>query len=233
MTMNAGSTFVVISLAIIVINYVSMLFSFPARYRLRYTILVIILSAIVFFAIIYLTNSPRTSYGGLRGLFFFPILVWLLKGGFFQKLFAFFLPYLLTMWLFTFTEAVLKMVMEYGTGAYYLTLMTVTLIVFAGYMVVLIMFGRRLLKRLFEPGSPGEWLVYSLGAFFSFFLLMLLRSAGISPVLFILLLLFIFWSFSVLCYAIIQTHDQTKKSIEADFAEGIISTGRDHYQKLS
>ena len=210
-----------------------MFLSFPGRYRMRSAVLAIMLFAAIFYAVIYFTNAPIHQHGGVRGLGFFPMFMWLFVGGFFQKLFAFFLPYLLTMWLFTLIETVLKLVMEYGTGEYYAVLTIATLIIFTGYLVVLIKAGGHLLRRLFELGRPTEWAVYSLGALFSFFLLMLFRSAAIRPELFVLLLLFIFWSFGVLCFAIIKTHEKTKKSDDADFAQSVISSGRGHYQKMN
>jgi hypothetical protein len=193
----------------------------------------ILLCIAAYYAVIFLSNAPLDSYGGVRGLAFFLMFAWLLKGGFFQKLFAFFLPYLLTMWLFTVVEAILKLLMEHGTGAYYVTLTAVTLTVFAGYMAALIKFGRPLFKRLFEPGRPAEWALYSLRTLFSFFLLMLFRFADINPSLYILFLVFILWSFIDLCLAIINTHEKSKQKHEADFARYITSSRHEHYQKMN
>ena len=195
--MNPNITWFVISTAILVINCTSMVLSFPGRYRLRYTILVNVLCTAAFYAVILLSKSPLDSYGGVRGLVFFLMFLWLLKGGFFQKLFAFFLTYLLAMWLFTMTETILKLIMENPSGVYYAALTAVTLTVFSGYIAALFKFGRHFFKRLFELDRPLEWAAYSLGALFSFFLLMIFRfaksEAKIEPMPFILLLLFILW----------------------------------------
>lgn len=231
--MNASTAWYIITIAILVNNSVSMLLSFPGRFRLRYSIFAIILFTTGFYTILRLIHSPVQSFGGVRGLVFFLLFVWLLKGGIFQKLFAFFLPYLLTMWLYSFIEVLLVIFLERGTSLFYTILVSITLIVYAAYLAILIRFGRRLFRHLFELGHPTEWAVYSLGALFSFFLLMFCRNTDIIPVLYILILLFIFWSFGVLCYAIIKTHEKSKKTYEAEFAQGVISTGRGHYQKLN
>ena len=231
--MNAAAAWYVITIFIIVINCTSMFLSFPSRYRLRYSVAMVILFAAAFYAVTHATKTPSASFGGVRGLVFLFLFSWILVGGFFQKLFAFFLPHLLLMWLFALIEAVLKLVMEHGTGAYYTALTTITLTAYAGYMVFLLKYGRRLLRHFFEMGRPVEWAVYSLGALFSFFLMMLLRFTDIGPVPYILLLLFILWSFSVLCYASINAHEKYQKSYEADFSQSVISAGHDHYQKMN
>lgn len=229
--MNTGSTWLVISLAVIIINCASMYLTFPARYRLRDTAGALILFTTAFFAAMYLTDTAGEAYGGLRALLFFPLLAWLFKGSLYQKLFGLLLPLLLTMLQFALVEAALKLYMIYGSEAYYTALTAVTLTVFAGYAVLLFKFGRRVFKRLFEPGRPLEWTAYALGLLFSCVILALYRFAAISPVLYILLLLFILWSFGVLCYAIIRTHERTKHIYELALARDMIASGSVYYQK--
>ena len=48
-----------------------------------------------------------------------------------------------------------------------------------------------------------------------------------------LVLVFSIWSFVILYYAIINTHDRTKKRLEADYARKIIASGEEHYQKMN
>ncbi|MDR0442251.1 MAG: hypothetical protein LBH44_02455, partial [Treponema sp.] len=235
--MNASNTWFVITAALLAVNCVSMTLSFPGRYRLRTTILVNLLCIAAFYAAILIPNAPLDSYGGVRGLAFFLMFTWLLKGGFFQKLFAFFLPYFSVMWLFTVIETTLKLLMEYGTTAYYTTLTAATLAVLAGFTALLIKFGPPLFKRLFELGRPLEWAAYSLRTLFSFFLLMFFRFAlikdNISPLLYILFLVFIMWSFIDLCLAILNTHEKSKQKHEADFARYITSSRHEHYHKMN
>jgi sensor histidine kinase YesM len=209
-----------------------MVLSFPGRYPLRYTILALTLYTAAFFSIVLFTDTLE-AYGGLRGLAFFPLFAWLLRGKFFQKLFAFFLPLMLSMLLFSLVEIIAKLCMEHGTNEYYKVLTAATLTVFAGYTFILIKLRRPLFSRLFELGGSLEWAGYSLGILFSCILLMLFRFSLVNPVLYISFLLFIFWNFSVLCYAIINTHEKAKKSYEADFARSIISAGQSHYQKMN
>lgn len=49
----------------------------------------------------------------------------------------------------------------------------------------------------------------------------------------IAMLAFAFWSFAILCFAIINTHEITKRRVEAEFANGILSSGRGYYEQMN
>jgi len=120
-----------------------------------------------------------------------------------------------------------------GTTQYYTIWLAATLLAYAGYVALVIAPGRNLFHRMFVFGKRGEWALYAFGSAFSYAVLTILRIVPVDSWLTIVLLLFTLWSVIILCFAIINTHEKTKKSYEADFAQGIVSTGREHYQKMN
>ena len=109
----------------------------------------------------------------------------------------------------------------------------VLVIVFACYIALMLRFGKPLLKKLFDGGSKVEWALYSISAFMAHtFLFLLLRVHEKNNLLHFGALVFLIWSFLILYYAIINTHDRTKKQLEANYAKEIITSGEEHYQKM-
>ena len=113
----------------------------------------------------------------------------------------------------------------------YFTIMLV--IVFACYIVLMLRFGKSLLRKLFGGGSKAEWAMYSISAFVAHaFLFVLWRMHEQNNLLHFGVLVFSIWSFVILYYAIINTHGRTKRQLEADYARKIIASGEEHYQKM-
>jgi sensor histidine kinase regulating citrate/malate metabolism len=77
------------------------------------------------------------------------------------------------------------------------------------------------------------WALYSFGAVFSFAVLITTQIAPGSIWYMLSLMFFIFWSFIVLYFAIINSNEKILHKYEAELAKGIISSGNDHFRKMN
>lgn len=221
-----------IGIVILTINCTVLLITFPRKYSLAFSIGVLVLFSVSIYAYDFLTGNFGASYGGVRGALYVPLFIWLHKGEFFQKVFAIFLQLLIAMLQTHLVMAVVSLLMPDKDNIYYMVLVVTTIAVYAVYGVAMFKFGRRFMERLFESGRQAEWVLYSLGVMFSFVLLVLIWFLPVHPILQLLFILFIAWSFGILCFAIINTHEKSKQRYEAELARSILSSGRDHYQKM-
>ena len=230
--MNANAIISIISVIGLLINLATMFITFPAKRGYLFTIGILIPYTAAATALLHISGFLFARLPGLRGIIFLPVILWLFRGQIFQKTFAFFLQYFLTLLQSTLAMAVVELFVPRGGDAYYVIYTVILLIMFAGYITLVLKFGRRVFQRLFAGGQQSEWALYAAGSVFSFMILTMLRYSGVDGWLYILLLLFMLWSFTILCFAIINTHEKTKKTAEAELAAGVISSGRDHYQKM-
>jgi sensor histidine kinase YesM len=167
----------------------------------------------------------------LSGLFFMPIILGMFIKTFFQKLFAAFLTYQATAILSSLSIALLELADADSRTP--LLLAVISILLLSGYLAFALKFGRRIFQRLFAGGDSLEWALYSLGSIFSFVVIIVMRHTLGSGWVYILLLFLTMWSLIMLCYAIINTHEKTKQKIDAEFAISLVSSGREHYQKMN
>ena len=226
----------IIGLVMLTTNMSSTFFLFPRKRGLLSTIIIHVLSAIAYLAVLSLIGPLRPAYEFIRvviGFGLIPLVIFLFKGELFQKVFAYFMNFLLTFLLLTFFREMPNIIPNSGTRRYNVMWLIFGLVLFASYIFIMFKFGCHFMKRLFAYGSWLEWLIYSFGVIFSFIIVNVFRAAPGGSWRFLLLLLFVIWSFGVLCYAIISTHEKTIKSHEANLARSIVASGRDHYQQMN
>lgn len=210
-----------------------MLLIFPFKRSARLSIGIFILFTAALFASSYFINIEVTVISNLfRGLLYLPLSLFLYRGQFFQKVFSFFLNFLITAFLAALSLEISRLFVPFKSDGYFICFLIVYLIIFAGYNTLLILFWRRIYRKLFIDGRRTEWILYSLGIIFSYSALTALRVTLGTGFIYTMLILFALWSFCILCFAIINTHEKTKQQLDAEFARGIISSGRDHYQKM-
>ncbi|MCL2175141.1 MAG: GHKL domain-containing protein, partial [Treponema sp.] len=102
------------------------------------------------------------------------------------------------------------------------------------YIMLVVKFGRKLFKKVFAFGRAKEWILYLLSAAASWLLLEFLHPIYQSNLIMALaVMFFVMWSFIILLFAIINTHERMKQKYEADFSRDIIATGRGHYQRMN
>ena len=179
----------------------------------------------------------------IRTFIYIPLIIWLFKGLLFQKLFAF----LMQMTFMTIKLLLIGTLAQgfvpfnedwyntsYNENLYYISFLVIMIIVFTVYLLLVHRFGRILLEKLFAHGNNKEWVFYSIGAGVSWIILEITRGLFTYNLLIALsVLFFVLWSFIILCYALINTQEKTKQKYEADLAREIISSSRDHYQKMN
>ena len=167
------------------------------------------------------------------GLLFLPVVLWLFKGQTFQKVFAFFMQYQFSMLMISLADVVTALTVGHESNIAWVVMLLLTLLFIGAYLTAVLRFGRRLFDRLFIDGRRNEWMVYSLGAVLTFLFGMAVRWADIGAWLYFGLVLFILWGFGVLCFAIVNTHENTKHKYEADFAASVIRGASGYYEQIN
>lgn len=222
----------IIGLIILIINCATMMITFEHKHKLRFGICATIIVTLISIVYRRLTADMVFDYKGMTAFFYLFLMIWLLKGSFFQKAFTFFLQYVLTILQLYLAEAVVGIFISNENEKFTMVLFTIMMVMYAVYFFLILRFGKRFFRRLLIQGRTVEWALYSFGTMFSFIVLTISHDFPNSVLQYILLILYVFWSFCILCFAIISTHEKTKQRCEAELARNIVSTGRDHYQKM-
>jgi hypothetical protein len=224
---------VIIRFLTLAINITTMILMFPRRYSW-----IVSLGSILLFTAAYTTLLPALALPssinfGISGIAFLPLMMLLFRGMLLHIIFAFFLQYQFTLFQLTMAQKIIGEFLETGSPEYAATVFFTVIVLYAGYVFLMFRFGRSLSERLFAQGRPSEWVLYTLGGIFSYAVLAIYRNAPGGILTDFLILPFILWSFSVLCFAIVNTHEKTKRRVESEFANSIISSGRDYYEKMN
>ena len=213
--MSAITSTFIMMLVMLSINYTTMFLSLPRRFSIPVSIAIPIAFTVVINLVLYKAAGIENMFGGPRGLVHFPVIILLFKGQFFQKLFAFFLQMMFTAVQSFFAGIIAGFFIPAESESYYLLRLILVCAMLMVYCVLIFFHGRHIFQKLFIHGRTSDWALYAFGALFSFFI------AIISGAMFtgfgqIMILLFILWSFAILCFAIINTHEKSKKSHEAE-----------------
>ena len=202
-------------LVMLAINYATMFLTLPRRYGMGVSIIIPVLFTVVYNLILYQAAGIEKMFGGPWGLVHFPVILLLFKGRFFQKLFAFFLQLLFTIVQVFFAGAIAGIMMQPGSEPYNLLRLTIALAMFTLYCILIYLYGRHFFQKLFIHGRRSEWALYAFGAIFSFFIV-IVTDAIFSGMERLIVFLYTIWSFAILCFAIINTHEKSEKSHEAE-----------------
>ena len=89
-------TFDILGAVMLAVNCVTMFLTFPTKRSVRFSAGFLSVFAVAFVTLATLVDVTGMETYGLRGLFFLPVMLWLFRGQVFQKVFAFFLQYFLT-----------------------------------------------------------------------------------------------------------------------------------------
>ena len=232
--MTIEAVLVVMKTVSLAVNITTMFLTLPAKHKLRFSVAMFMAYAAVVIVITNMAGAMNNAlFASLNGLFYLPVVIFLFHGQFFQKVFAFFLQLQFTAWLISLGGEMVAMTIGYD-GAYApAVLLILLLLLIGGYMTAVVLFGRRVFKKLFIQGRTVEWALYAFGAIFTFAIVIAARLSEVGGWLYIAMLVFALWSFAILCYAIINTHEKAKQKYDAEFAQGIISTGSVYYQKTN
>jgi len=169
-----------------------------------------------------------------QSFLYLPLIILLFKEMLFQRLFAFFMLMTIISFLRLLGIALADLFIPLGENVSYLMLIVITFIIYFIYIILVLKFGRKLFKKVFAYGHAKEWILYFLTAAASWFIIEYLPPLFKSNLKMALaVMFFVMWSFIILIFAIINTHERMKQKYAADFSRDIIATGRDHYQKIN
>jgi len=203
----------------------------------RCSLLVITAAFAVFTAVLLVINHFTGYMAWLpisNSWTYLPLVLALFKGHAFQIVFSFFSQTFISLALTLLVIMAFGFFMPYGSAESFTVMLIVITVVFMGYLVLVFWFGKPFLKKLFNGGKRAEWALYAVSAFVAHtFLFILWRIHELNNIIHFAALFFLIWSFIILYYAVITTHDRTKKQLEADYAKEIIASGGEHYQKMN
>jgi signal transduction histidine kinase len=169
-----------------------------------------------------------------QSFFYLPLIILLFKEMLFQRIFAFFMLMTVISFLRLLGIALANLFIPYGENITFLMLIIITFVLYCIYIILVLKFGRKLFKKVFAYGHAKEWILYLLSAAVSWFILEYLPPLFQSNLIMALaVMFFVMWSFIILLFAIINTHERMKQKYEANFARDVIATGRDHYHKMN
>jgi signal transduction histidine kinase len=191
------------------------------------------LAVIIHLAARSVVGPVGSNLGGLRSLVYYPLLLYLFKAPLFQKVFAFSLQMVCVISSAILINGIVESIFGTEGMAYTIAQLIGLALVFIVNVVPLIKYSDLIREKLLFHGSQKEWALYSAVELLSFGMMALAVSAVPDRRASIAFVFFILLSSAVLCFAIINTHEKTKKKIEADFAVSLISNARGHYQKMN
>ena len=222
----------IIGFMILIIHRATLVIIFPRRFKMP--VIIGALLAALFLTMIYRRMTAGIIYWTALSSFANCVLMFLLfKASVFQIIFAFYFNYILSISLFYLTEISVRIFIDPASEIFIPVVFTILMILYAAFIALLIIYGRRLFKKLLEYGNKGEWALYAFGAVFSYIFMTITRDFAGTRLHVIMAILFIMWSFFVFCFAIINAHEKSKQKYEAEFARGVISASRDHYEKMN
>lgn len=197
-------------------NITTMFFCFRPKRGMFFTVSVLAVYTVVIYALVFLLGTVNPALIRFSGLIFLPVMLWLFRGQIFQKVFAFFMQYQLTAMLTHLTDALIGLTIGYESPHALAVYFTLSLLILGIYMTLMVRFGRRFFQRMFAGGGHGEWVIYSFGAVFSFVLFLSFQWTAAGGWLYYAFMLFILWSFGILCFAIINTHEKAAQAHNAE-----------------
>jgi signal transduction histidine kinase len=164
---------------------------------------------------------------------YIPLIVFLFRGQVYQKIFALSMNYVTVSFFASLTLEIVRHIAPVDSLKHIVISAIIYSLMFASYNILLFLFWRKIFNYIFIEGKAQEWTLYMASILFSSVAVTLLRVTLGTGIVFFFLLLFVIWNFFILCFAIINTHEKTKKSYETEFAQNIISAGSTHYRKLN
>ncbi len=200
---------------VLIVNIASLFLCFRPKNGTLFTIAVLAAygAAVHFLFNPFIMYTPLAPYGGVIML---PATLLLFRGQFFQIMFAFFMQSQLTSILVHIADASVGSALGIQNPIAPIIFFLLAMLLLSIYMAMVLRFGRKFCERIFVDGRRSDWVIYSSGAAFSFIVSATLNWQILGALLYIALLLFIVWSFGVLCYAIISIHEKSAQTHQAE-----------------
>jgi len=216
----------------LLINYFTLFILFPRRFNIIATVSIPILFSIAVHIVLYLTGTQTTFYRFWGGFAHIPLYILLSKGDIYQRLFVLTFIMVCVGFQLALASAVSGLFMIPESNEFWLLMLILVALMNLFFFSTIFLYSKRVFARLFFSGNRRELLLYIIGAVFTYSTMFLILSVTFG-IFRITLLLFAFWSFFILCFAIIKTNKNAKQRLDAEMAQDIISSGREHYQKIN
>jgi hypothetical protein len=206
-----------IGLLVFVLNFIGMLMMFKRKYKLFVGITVWI-AATVLIAIYRRWAAAKLLYDwkGLPAFFYLVLFMWYVKGQTLHKVFAFCFQWITTIALWYLAEGITRIFIPNSNINFNRILFFEMMVIYGAYTLFMVKFSRRLMNRMIAYGNRTSWMIYSVGAVYSFVFLTTSRDFPGSLMQYIMLIIFVLWAFVVLCYAIISTHEKAAQAHQAE-----------------
>ncbi len=222
----------IVGVTVLILSCTTMIVVFEHKYKLLWVIFALFLMTAMSVVWRHIMNGTPFDWHAAPTFFHLAVFICMLKGLAFQKVFIYFMQYILLISQWYLVEAVSGIFVDSESILFSQINTLILVAMFSAYMVLMVKKGQIFTQRLLSYGHKPEWVFYAFGAGFSFILMTISYDFPGSTIQYIMVIIFVVWSFGVFCYAIINAHERTKKAIEVEYAAGIISTGRDYYQKM-
>ena len=230
--MNIDLAFLIMTALAIVINYITLFTLFPRRFNNIITVCVPILFSVALHIILYQTGLQTTFYRFWGGFAHIPLYILLSKGDIFQRLVVLTFTMVCIGFQLAMASAVSAIFLVPESDGFWLLMVILFAVMYTIYTLFIFKYSRNVFGKLLSNGNRREWVLYIIGAVFTYTsisIIIAVTSGGFR----IILLSFAFWSFFILCFAIINTNEKAKQRFDTEMAHEIISSGREHYQKMS
>ncbi|HBU12665.1 MAG TPA: hypothetical protein DEB31_08060 [Clostridiales bacterium] len=201
---------------VVATNIIIMFLCLQPRRGTLFTLCMLAINAVVVHLLTLLVGMWDMSLVRFCGILFLPGFLLLFRGHPFQIAFAFFMQYQVTALPTHIADALVGATIGYESPYAMTMFLVISLVLLAIYLALVLRYGRRLFDRMFLDGRRGVWAVYSLGAMFSFILFLSVDWTALGAALYIALMLFILWSFGVLCFTIINIHEKAAQEHNAE-----------------
>ena len=230
--MSDNITRLVVGVMTLALNYSTMFLILDRNFGRLVSFVSPVLFSAAYYVCMYMIGLQNVDIRFI-GIAHLLVIVPLFKAQFFQKIFAFFLQMLVVGTQIFLSAVIAKFFVQAGGGNFNLFWILILLVMYSIYVILLHFFGRKLFRRMFIDGRHVEWAVYAFGAIFSYIIFVDYQARFLFNGEHGIIIVFAIWSFIILCFAIINTHEKSKQKYEAEFARDIISSGEDHYKKMN
>ncbi len=213
--MSVDNGLLIIGPLVLAVNLGTMFFYMRPKRGVPFTLAMLVAFSVFMHFVMVFTGTLDTDAELFIPILFLPVIILLFQGQALQKVFYCMMQHQITA-LETFVADMLVGLIIGFESPYALTMFLVLSVILLGaHVAVVLRYGRRLFERMFVDSRRVDWALYSFGAMFSFFLIVSIRWVAVGAELYIALMLFILWSFGVLCFTIINSHEKTAQTHHA------------------
>lgn len=241
--MNIHPVFIFLNYAMLAANILITVFCFGIH-KQRKTLLMVFGSVLLIFNIVVYID-PVTAAIFERfpvSLFWMVLLYFSNDGNVFSKLFLYFGGFFITLFLYVIASFAAECFYPYESTGYLVLLTILSLTLFSIYDRLAWRYGKRLCEKLFSYARPVEWGIYMLIPVSSLIIIgYAYMTQGViwyptalqSNPYYLILPVSLFVCCIVLIVAIVTTHEKSQQKYEIELTRTIISSWRDHYQKMN